>query len=361
MEILSIIISAPSIFWVQLGLILSLTAIMGIVVRKVLGHLVGMESLPEWLRTLCDSFYLPSSWLVWGYGILLLIQAMVGSTDLLIPASFIAKIRQLFFLLFTAWIALRWKSRFQKKLVNRVSSRKSAAQDQALIQAIGKVFTVFILFVVGMIVLDIFEVQLTALLAFGGIGGVAIGFAGKDIVANFFGGLMIHINRHFAIGEWILSPNKHFEGVVEEIGWYMTRIRTFARRPTYIPNAVFIDAIIENPGRMYNRRIKETVGVRYADVKKVDSIVKEIRKMLETHSAIDRSKFLFVHFMNFGASSLNIEVYCFTKTTNWGQWRDIQQDVLLKIADIIESQGAEIALPTTTVHLSNDPDQDSGL
>lgn len=356
MEILSIIINAPSAFWVQLGLILTLTAIMGIVARKVLGHLVQMKSLPEWARTLCDSFYIPSAWLVWGYGILLLVQAVAESTDLFIPTSFIAKSRHLFFVLFTAWIFLRWKVRFQKKLVEKAGSRKSAAQDQALIQAIGKVCTVFIFFVVGMMVLDIFDVQLTALLAFGGIGGVAIGFAGKDIVANFFGGLMIHINRHFTVGEWILSPNKHFEGVVEEIGWYMTRIRTFARRPTFIPNAVFIDAIIENPGRMYNRRIKENVGVRYADVKKVDSIVKEIRKMLETHPAIDQTKFLFVHFVNFGASSLNLDIYCFTKTTNWGQWRDVQQDVLLKVAEIIESNGAEIAFPTSTIHLSQDSD-----
>ena len=352
MEFCSSIINAPSAFWVQLGLILFFTAVLGLVARKILGHLVRMKSLPEWLRTLCDSFYVPSAWLIWGYGVLLLIQAMAECTDLIIPTQYIAKMRNLFFVLFSTWILLRWKSRFQKTIVQRVSSRASATQDQALIIAVGKVFTVLVLFIVGLVVLDIFDVQLTALLAFGGIGGVAIGFAGKDIVANFFGGVMIHINRHFAIGEWILSPNKNFEGVVEDIGWYMTRIRTFARRPTFIPNAIFIDAIIENPGRMYNRRIKEAVGIRYADVNKVDPIVKEIRQMLEKHPAIDQSKFLFVHFVNFGASSLNIEVYCFTKTTNWGQWLDIKQDVLLKIAGIIESHGAEIAFPTTTVHLS---------
>lgn len=351
MEILSIIAKASSLLWVQLGLILVFTAIVGVVVRKILGHLVKMESLPEWVRSLCDAFYVPSSWLIWGYGILLLVQLLAASTDLMIPTVALVKARNLFFILFFTWILLRWKSGFQELLSNRVSSRPSATQDQALIRAIGKIFTVFVLFVVGLIVLDIFGVQLTALLAFGGIGGVAIGFAGKDIVANFFGGLMIHINRHFAIGEWVSSPNKNFEGVVEDIGWYMTRLRTFARRPMFIPNAIFIDAIIENPGRMYNRRIKETIGLRYDDLEKVEPVVRDIREMLAKHPDIDQSKNIFVHFRSFGPSSLDIEVYCFTETTISGQSRDVQQNVLLKIADIIASHGAEIAFPTQTIHL----------
>lgn len=351
MEILTIISNAPSALWIQIGLILIFTAIIGVVVRKILGQLIGMKSLPEWVRSLCDAFYLPSAWLVWGYGILLLVQSLAVSTELVIPAIALRKARNLFFILFSTWILLRWKSRFQRLLTKRVSTRPSATQDEALIRAIGKVLTVFVVFVVGLIVLDIFDVQLTALLAFGGIGGVAIGFAGKDVVANFFGGVMIHINRHFAIGEWICSPNKNFEGTVEDIGWYMTRIRTFARRPMFIPNAIFIDAIIENPGRMYNRRIKETIGLRYDDVKKVEPVVKDIREMLSKHPDIDQSKILFVHFVNFGPSSLNIEVYCFTKTTNWGQWRDVQQDVFLKITEIVSSHKAEIAFPTQTIHL----------
>lgn len=345
--------SIPSKIWVQLGLVLAFTAIIAVLARKTLGYVIQLKSLPEWLRTLCDSFYLPIFWLVWGYGAFLSIQFLVESSHFLISTEIIAKFRNIFFVFFSTWIILRWKFRFQELLIKRSEYRISATQDQALINAIGKVFTVFVIFVAGLLFLDILNVQLTALLAFGGIGGVAIGFAGKDVVANFFGGVMIHINRHFAIGEWVFSPNKNFEGVVEDIGWYMTRIRTFARRPMFIPNAIFIDAIIENPGRMYNRRIKETVGIRLEDVKKIEPIVKDMRSMLENHSEIDQTKTLFVHFVSFGAHSLNIEIYCFTKTTNWGKWRDVQQDVFLKIADIISSHGAEIALPSSTVHLES--------
>jgi MscS family membrane protein len=358
MEFLPETQNALSVFWIQIGLVLILTAILGIVGRKILGKLSRIVALPEWVRTLCDSFYTPSTWLVWGYGILVIVESFADSTHWVISPDLIAKSRSLFFVLFSSWIILRWKARYQEVLKNWASKRPSANQDQALITAIGKVVTVFFVFVSGLFVLDVLDVQLTALLAFGGIGGVAIGFAGKDIVANFFGGVMIHLNRHFSIGEWILSPNKNFEGTVEDIGWYMTRIRTFARRPMFIPNAVFIDAIIENPGRMYNRRIKEVIGLRYEDVKKVDPIVRAIRAMLESHPSIDQSKILFVHFVNFGAHSLNIEVYCFTKTTNWGTWRDVQQDVFLKIAEIVALHGAEIAFPTSTVHFQSDQQPD---
>lgn len=353
MEVLSVIENTPSVVWVQIGLTLIFTAILGVVVRKILKNLRQMESLPEWIRTLCDSFFLPSAWLIWGYGVLFSIETLVGATSIVISVLSIAKLRNIFFVTFATWILLRWKFHFQTVLSRQMNKRESAAQDQALVRAIGKVVTIFILAVSGLMILDILDVQLTALLAFGGIGGVAIGFAGKDIVANFFGGVMIHLNRHFSIGEWIMSPNKHFEGVVEDIGWYMTRIRTFERRPTYIPNAVFIDAIVENPGRMYNRRIKETIGLRYEDVKKVDPIIQDIRKYLQGHPDIDQTKFLFVHFMRFGSHSLDIEVYCFTKTTNWGTWREVQQGIFLDIAEIIASHSAEIAFPTNTVHIES--------
>ncbi len=353
MEILSVFKNTSSSLWIQLGLILCFTALLGVVVRKVFRRLKQLHSLPEWVRTLCDSFYLPSAWLIWGYGVLFSIETLVDATDVAISVESIAKLRNIFFVSFATWILLRWKSGYQQVINTRMRRRASAAQDLALVRAIGKVVTIFILAVSGLIVLDILEVQLTALLAFGGIGGVAIGFAGKDIVANFFGGVMIHLNRHFSIGEWIMSPNKHFEGTVEDIGWYMTRIRTFERRPTFIPNAVFIDAIVENPGRMYNRRIKETIGLRYEDVKKVDPIIQDIRQYLQQHPDIDQTKILFVHFMTFGPHSLDIEVYCFTKTTDWGTWREVQQGIFLAIADIIASHGAEIAFPTNTVHIAS--------
>lgn len=188
-------------------------------------------------------------------------------------------------------------------------------------------------------------------LAFGGIGGIAVGFAAKDLLANFFGGLMVYLDRPFAVGDWVRSPDQEIEGTVEEIGWRLTRIRTFDKRPLYVPNSVFTQITVENPSRMSHRRIYETIGVRYDDLAKVAPIVEDIRAMLRSHPEIQQDQTMIVNFNQFNASCLDIMVYTFTRTTAWVHFHAVKQDVLLRIADIIAAHGAEIAVPTRTLHL----------
>jgi MscS family membrane protein len=178
-----------------------------------------------------------------------------------------------------------------------------------------------------------------------------VGFAAKDLLANFFGGLSIYLDRPFTSGDWIRSPDKQIEGTVEDIGWRLTRIRTFDQRPLYVPNAVFSQISVENPSRMFNRRIYETIGIRYQDADKMEAIVDQVRTMLENHEDIDLSRTLIVNFVSFGPSSLDFFVYTFTKTIVWVDFHKIKQDVLLKILDIIHANGADVAFPTRTVQV----------
>ncbi|MFQ5717824.1 MAG: mechanosensitive ion channel family protein, partial [Nitrospinales bacterium] len=193
---------------------------------------------------------------------------------------------------------------------------------------------------------------ISGVLAFGGIGGIAVGFAAKDLLANFFGGLMIYLDRPFAVGDWIRSPDREIEGTVEHIGWRITRIRTFDKRPLYVPNLVFSSIAVENPQRMQNRRIYETIGIRYQDAPKMDAIVHRVKEMLLNHPEIDSNKTLIVNFNSFAPSSLDFFVYTFTKTTDWVYFHEVKQDVLLKILKIVEGEGAETAFPTSTIHLA---------
>ena len=193
--------------------------------------------------------------------------------------------------------------------------------------------------------------SISGVLAFGGVGGIAVGFAAKDLLANFFGGFIIHLDRPFKVGDWVRSPDRNIEGTVEHIGWRLTTIRTFDKRPLYVPNAAFTTIAVENPSRMTNRRIYETIGIRYADVGQMATIVDDIKAMLQQHEDIDSDQTLIVNFLAFNASSLDIMVYTFTKTTQWVQFHEVKQDVLLKISDIIEGYGAEVAFPTRTLHL----------
>ena len=175
-------------------------------------------------------------------------------------------------------------------------------------------------------------------------------------VSNLLSPLMVYLDRPFSVGDWIRSPDREIEGTVERIGWRLTVIRTFDKRPLYVPNSVFANIAVENPSRMTNRRIYETIGIRYADVDKMELITADVESMLRQHPEIDTSHTLMVNFVSFAPSSMDFFVYTFTKTTVWTEFHKIKQDVLLKIEDIISGHGAEIAFPTSTVHVPDGVD-----
>ena len=102
---------------------------------------------------------------------------------------------------------------------------------------------------------------------------------------------------------------------------------------------------------MTNRRIKETIGIRYDDAGKMREIVYDVKEMLDKHEDIDHDQIVMVNFNEFADSSLNFFIYCLTKTVVWAEYHKVKQDVMLKILDIIDKHGAECAFPTTTLHV----------
>lgn len=244
--------------------------------------------------------------------------------------------------------------RFAGKVGANVEARRAAAGeeiDHTTIDALVKLARLVIVVLALISAAQTLGFQIGGLLALGGVGGIAVGFAAKDLLANFFGGLTIYLDRPFSVGDWIRSPDKAIEGTVEYISWRHTRIRAFNKNPIYVPNAVFTSIVVENPSRMSHRRIKETIGLRYDDFAAVEPIVADIRTMLQGHEGIDTTQTLIVNFNLFGASSLDLMVYTFTKTTVWVEYHHVKQDVLLQIGRIVERHGAEIAFPTQTLYL----------
>jgi MscS family membrane protein len=156
------------------------------------------------------------------------------------------------------------------------------------------------------------------------------------------------------VGDWIRSPDKSLEGTVEYISWRHTRIRAFNKNPIYVPNAVFTCIVVENPSRMSHRRISLTIGLRYDDFALVKPVADDIRAMLVAHPDIDSTQSLIVNFNEYAGSSLDLMVYTFTKVTNWMDFQHVKQDVLLRMGEIIEKHGAQIAFPTRTLHVARD-------
>lgn len=256
---------------------------------------------------------------------------------------------QIGFIFVLVWAVLRLIKEAEGILVSPLKMKQP--MDYTTVNAVSKLSRAVVLITAVLIAMQSMGYSISGVLAFGGVGGIAVGFAAKDLLANFFGGFIIHLDRPFKVGDWVRSPDRNIEGTVEHIGWRLTTIRTFDKRPLYVPNAAFTTIAVENPSRMSNRRIYETIGIRYADVAQMATIVDDIRAMLQQHEDIESDETLIVNFLAFNASSLDIMVYCFTKTTQWVPFHEVKQDVLLKISDIIEGYGAEVAFPTRTLHL----------
>ncbi len=254
-------------------------------------------------------------------------------------------LKSLLIVIILIWVMLR--------LINRVEENvlKKNTRDETTVHAVAKVTRLFFIIIGLLSAMQALGISLSGLLTFGGVGGLIVGLAAKDLLSNFFGGMMIYFDRPFKVGDWVRSPDRQIEGTVERIGWRMTVIRTFDKRPLYVPNSVFSNIIVENPSRMLNRRIYETIGVRYDDSELVTVLVDEIKTMLKNHPDIDTTQTLIVNFNAFGASSLDLMVYTFTKTVNWVRYHEVKQDVLIEIMAIIHQHGADIAFPTRTLKI----------
>ncbi|MGB5337810.1 MAG: mechanosensitive ion channel family protein, partial [Gammaproteobacteria bacterium] len=338
---------------VQVFIVVFLVLLFNLLLRQLLRRLQGklLETHNPWDDALIYAVQRPLEVLVWIVGIAFAADIAGQETDAAIFAA-IGPVRDVGVISTFAWFLLRLVRGVQDNYLQRASDAE-VPHDRTTVDAIGKLVRASILITAGLVILQTLGFSISGVLAFGGIGGIAIGFAAKDLLSNFFGGLMIYLDRPFVVGDWIRSPDREIEGTVEYIGWRQTRIRTFDKRPIYIPNGLFSTIAVINPSRMTHRRIHETIGIRYDDLDKMENIVNAVKAMLQQHPEIDSSQTLMVNFDKFAPSSVDFFVYTFTHTTVWTRFHEIKQEVLLSISRINAQHGAEIAFPTSTVHLAD--------
>ena len=336
---------------VQIVVIVFLTLALHFLLRRLLNrlHHKALDSHAYWDDAFVTALQRPLAFLVLFIGLSLTLDTVRQHAELvLFPA--LDPVRLLGIVLLFAWFLVRLIREGEEATIAKYEDT-GAVYDRTTMDAVAKLLRLTVTVIATLVILQTLGVSVAGVLAFGGIGGLAIGFAAKDLLANFFGGLMLYLDRPFVVGDWVRSPDREIEGDVEQIGWRLTRIRTFDKRPLYVPNAIFTTIAVENPSRMLNRRIYETIGIRYDDANKMEPIVHAVERMLRSHPEIDTSRILMVNFNTFAPSSLDFFVYTFTKTTSWTHFHKVKQDVLLKILGIIESHGAQAAFPTSTIHM----------
>jgi MscS family membrane protein len=337
-------------FWIfQVFAVVLLTVVANFFMKRFIFKMLLKlhKTKTRWDDIVVEAMLRPTGWILWLVGLSLATDVIYLETQSpIFTAS--GTIRDVGILVCMAWFVLAFIRGAEKEF-----SDHSDSIDAHTAEAISKLLRLAIIITAALVILQTLGFSVSGVLAMGGIGGIAIGFAAKDLLANFFGGLIIYLDRPFTIGDWIRSPDRNIEGTVEKIGWRVTMIRNFESQPIYVPNSIFTNIVVENPSRMANRRIYETIGLRYSDLDSMNNIVSEVKAMLVAHEEIDANKTMMVNFNAFSDSSVDFFIYSFTKTTQWVKFHQIKQDVMFKVAQIIEANKAEIAFPTSSLHFEN--------
>lgn len=340
--------------WIlQAFLIILAALLLELLYRKFIVRLDALADKTQhhWDNAVVYAGKRPVSLLIWWQGMVMAARVMAPHTEFAgFGHEFLGGLQQLGLVVAATWFIFRLTTGFETAYV-AACRRRNESVDITTVSVLGRIVRIAIVLTGALTILSILDIPISGFLAAGGVGGIAVGLAARDLLANFFGGFMVFMDRPFSVGDWVRSPDQEIEGVVEKIGWRMTTIRKFDKRPMYVPNATFATITVENPSRMTHRRIFEHIGLRYQDQAVIKPVVDDIRRMIMSHEDLDSSQTTMVHFDTYGPHSLGIMVYCFTKTTVWTTYHAVREDVLLRIGAIIADHGAEIAFPTRTIKL----------
>jgi MscS family membrane protein len=191
-----------------------------------------------------------------------------------------------------------------------------------------------------------------------GLLGVAVALGAQDLFKNLIAGMLILAERRFTNGDWI-KVDGVIEGTVERIGFRSTFIRRFDKSPVFIPNTKLSDNAVTNFSRMTNRRIYWLIGLRYdTDV----ATLRQVRDEIEAYIANNEDYVqppegtLIVRFERFSDSSLDLMVYCFTRTTAWATWLEIREQLAYEIKQIVERSGTDFAFPSQSIYIEQTGD-----
>jgi len=246
------------------------------------------------------------------------------------------------------WIFLKVIDFIGLMMNKRAEATENKMDDQLIpfIIEIAKIITY--IFALVIVMGNVFEVDITALAAGLGIGGIALAMASKESLENLLGSFTIFFDQPFTVGDTVTVGT--VTGTVEKVGFRSTRIRTFDKSLVTVPNKKMIDAELDNLGMRPVRRVKFNIGLTYeTDPEQIKAIVTDIQAMINQHPKTNQEGK--VRFQEFGSSSLDILVMYFVDSPKWNDLIDVKEDVNYKIMEIVKKHNSDFAFPSTTVYL----------
>lgn len=306
---------------------------------------------PILLQALIDTSRKPLAVLIWIFCILAIID-IINNTS----SSWMSSSRVLVVILISTWLSIRILQQIEEYLINFVykGEHKQLRKHKTTIIAIWRLLKMLVFIFAGLMIMQALHVDITGLVAIGSASTIVLGLAAKELLANFFGGIMIFTDEQFMVGDSIKAPSQNIEGVVEYIGWRLTRIKTADKSVLYVPNSVFLTIGVENSSRRYNYQIKETIRLQYNDIQKVNIVIEELLGMVRSHPGIDTTQITFVGINKFNVMTADCLFWCFTKATDVENYLKTQHDVLYKVDQIISKHGLAIGVhPSTAAAIEN--------
>lgn len=329
-----------------LGLVVVINFFMGWLLKRLHQRYVRQHSL--WKDAFVVALRKPLSSFVWLIAFVQLVNGVwsrFSGNELIHSHHAVLKIG---LIVSASWFFFRWKRGIVQKLMEK-SRRKDFPIDHGKIDAINKVITLLLYLITILLLLEQLGGSMNTLIAFGGVSGLAIAFASQQIIANFFGGIMIYFTQPFAIGDWIKIPEKDVEGVVEEIGWYTTEVLSLEKLPIYIPNSMLTNIIVMNPSRMEQRQFKNILGLRYADMPKVEKVIRSLKKKIEEHDKLDPDYPPQVHLHALNTYSVDIQITIYTTEISKEAFAIFSSEILQLIYETVSEEKVDFALPTTNI------------
>jgi MscS family membrane protein len=295
----------------------------------------------------------PARWFLLIVGLLLTVHVLQPPEPLLPLLTGIDQVARLAAIVTGIWFVWRMVDGLGAHFQARAKDTESPLDDQ-LIPFVAKTLKIFLVMTGVLVVAQNMGYSISGLLASLGIGGIAVAMAAKDTVANVFGSIMILLDRPFVVGDWIKTSE--FEGVVEEVGFRSTRVRTFGKTLVNVPNSRMANMVIDNIDARPKRRIKMRIGITYdATPAQMQQAIAGIEQLLRDHPGVDQ-EYSLVKFDEFADSSLSIFLYYFSASTVWEEYLQVRQEVNMQIMELLAELGLAFAFPTQTLHIESLPE-----
>jgi len=246
------------------------------------------------------------------------------------------------------WIAIRLTSFIGIVMLKRAELTESKSDDQMVSFLVEMLRILIIVLAIFVMLGAVFKVDVGALIAGLGIGGLALALAAKESLENLLASFIIFFDKPFIIGDLVTVNG--VTGTVEKIGFRSTRIRTLEKSYLTIPNLMMVNNVLDNLSLRTFRRVSFKIGVTYDSTEsQLKEIVAEIQKLIDEHPHTNQDGE--IHFVEFGASSLDIMVLYYIDTMDWSVFLNVKEEINLEIMGIVKEQNAEFAFPTQTLHL----------